>query len=103
MKQQSRASSFLRQIHTLPLSALRLSRGKHLLIVALSYGLGVSGLWFLFPLVHNGASMLLSIISAGFLFRYRGLLITLVLNVVAIILVYLFQTLYPATGRGKPG
>src|SRR6266568_6140203 len=79
-----RAISFLRQIHTLPLSALRLSRGKQLLIVALSYGLGVPGLWFFFPLVHNGASMLVPIISAGFLFRYRGLLITLVLNVVAI-------------------
>ena len=34
--------------------------------------------------------MLLSIISAGFLFRYRGLLITLVLNAAAICLLYFF-------------
>ena len=99
MKQQFRAISFLRQLHTLPLSALRLSKGKQLLIVALSYGLGVPGLWVLFPLVHNGASMLLPIISAGFLFRYRGLLITLVLNVVVILLVYLF--LLPESVSGQ--
>jgi len=83
-------SAFLREVYLAPLSALRLSRGKRLLIVVLSYGLAVPGLWWLFPLVHNGASMLLSIISACWLFRYRGLFITLVLNVIAILLVYLF-------------
>ncbi len=83
-------STFLRRILLSPLSALHLSRGKRLLIVTLSYGLAVPGLWLLFPVVHNGASMLLSIISASFLFRYRGLFITLVLDVVAIWLVYHF-------------
>ncbi|HLZ61571.1 MAG TPA: HAMP domain-containing sensor histidine kinase [Ktedonosporobacter sp.] len=90
MKPHTRANSFLGQIPTLPLSALRLSRGHQVLIVALSYGLAVPGLWLLYPLVHNGASLLLPIISASFLFRYRGLLITLALNVAAILLVYLF-------------
>jgi hypothetical protein len=83
-------STILQQILLSPYSALRLSRGKRLLIVALSYGLAVPGIWLLFPRVHNAASMLLSIISASFLFRYRGLLVTLVLNVVVLLLVYLF-------------
>ena len=90
MKQPDRVSAFPRQIHTLPLSWLSLSVGKRLLIVALSYGLGVAGLWFLFPLVHNGASMFLPIVSACWLFRYRGLLISLVLNGIAFQLTYLF-------------
>src|SRR4249920_84510 len=90
MKKPDRVSAFPRQIHTLPLSWLSLSVGKRLLIVALSYGLGVAGLWFLFPLVHNGASMFLPIISACWLFRYRGMLISLVLNGVAFQLTYFF-------------
>src|SRR5260370_37681879 len=90
MKQPDRVSAFPRQMHTLPLSWLSLSVGKRLLIVALSYGLGVAGVWFLFPLVHNGASMFLPIVSACWLFRYRGLLISLVLNGVAFHLTYVF-------------
>src|SRR5260221_9209454 len=90
MKQPDRVSAFPRQMHTLPLSWLNLSVGKRLLIVALSYGLGVAGIWFLFPLVHNGASMFLPIVSACWLFRYRGLLISLVLNGIAFQLTYLF-------------
>src|SRR5258706_1981362 len=90
MKQPDRVSAFPRQMHTLPLSWLSLSVGKRLLIVALSYGLGVAGLWFLFPLVHNGASMFLPIVSACWLFRYRGLLISLVLNGIAFQLTYIF-------------
>ncbi len=90
MKQPDRASAFLRQMHTLPLSWLSLSRGKRLLIVTLSYWLGVAGLWFLFPRTHNGASMFLPIVSACWLFRYRGMLMSLVLNGVAFQLTYLF-------------
>ena len=90
MKHPDRVSTFPRQMHTLPLSWLSLSVDKRLLIVVLSYGLGVAGLWFLFPLVHNGASMFLPIVSACWLFRYRGLLISLVLNGIAFQLTYLF-------------
>src|SRR5215472_3460258 len=90
MKQPAHVSGFLRQLHTFPLSWLSLSRGNRLLIVILSYGLGVPGLWFLFPLVHNGAMMFLPIVAACWLFRYRGLLVSLVLNGVAFQLTYLF-------------
>lgn len=90
MKQPDRARTFLRQIRLFPLSWLSLSRGKRLLIVTLSYWLGIAGLWFLFPLVHNGASMFLPIVSACWLFRYRGMLISLVLNGVAFQLTYFF-------------
>ncbi len=81
-------SAFLRQIYLFPLSSPNLSPGKRLLIVVLSYCLGEAGLWFLFPLVHNGATMFLPIISACWLFRYRGMLISLVLNGVAFQLTY---------------
>src|SRR5438874_7883243 len=90
MKQPDRVRAFLRQMRTLPLSWLSLSRGKRLLIVMLSYWLGVAGLLFLFPRVHNGASMFLPIISACWLFRYRGMFVSLVLNGVAFQLTYLF-------------
>jgi len=89
-KQQSRVSGSLKRIPTLPLAALRLSRSKRLLIVAFSYGLGIPGLLLLFPLVNNGAGLLLPIIAASFLFRYRGLLIALVLNIVVVLPLYLF-------------
>lgn len=71
-----------------PLSWLKLSRNKRLLIVALSYVPGIGGLWLLFPLVHNGASMYLPIVSACWLFRYQGLLVSLVLNGIAFQLSY---------------
>jgi len=90
MKQPDRTKAFLRQIHLFPLSWLSFSRGTRLLIVTLSYWLGVAGLWFLFPRVHNGASMFLPIVSACWLFRYRGLLISLVLNGIAFQLAYVF-------------
>src|SRR5215813_13231366 len=82
--------SFFRQVLLFLLSALHLSRGKRLLIVTICYGLAIPALWFLYPRLNNGASMLLPIISACWLFRYRGLFITLVLDVVAMVLVYLF-------------
>jgi signal transduction histidine kinase len=56
----------------------------------LSYVLGIVGLCYLFPLVHNGASMFLPIISTCWLFRYRGLLVSLILNGIAFQLTYIF-------------
>lgn len=85
------AKTVLRQLHLVPLSLLSLSRVKRLLLVTISYCLGVAGLWFLFPLAHNGASMFLPIVSACWLFRYRGLLISLLLNGVAFQLTYDFR------------
>jgi signal transduction histidine kinase len=90
MNRPHHAINSLRRIPTFPLSLLSLSRGKRLWIVVFSYVLGVSGLWFLFPLVHNGSSMFLSIVSTCWLFRYRGLLISLVLNGIAFQLTYIF-------------
>jgi signal transduction histidine kinase len=90
MKLPERISTFFQQVHTLPLSWLNFSRGKRLLIVACSYWLGIVGLWLLFPPTHNGSSMFLPIISACWLFRYRGLLISLVLNGAAFQLTYVF-------------
>src|SRR5579864_3569383 len=81
--------AFLQQVRMFPLSWLRFSRGSRLLFVALSYVLGVAGLWLLFPPTHNGATMFLPIASACWLFRYRGLLISLVLNGIAFQLTYL--------------
>src|SRR5216110_2829134 len=90
MKQLDQVRTLLRQTRTSPFSWLSLSRNKRLLIVVLSYILGEIGLWFLFPLVHNGASMFLPIITACWLFRYRGLLVSLVLNGIAFQLTYFF-------------
>ena len=88
MKQLDRARKLLWQTQMFPLSWLKLSRNKRLFIVALSYVLGIAGLWLLFPLVHNGASMYLPIVAACWLFRYRGLLISLILNGIAFQLSY---------------
>jgi signal transduction histidine kinase len=88
MKQLNYMGTFLRQIHIFPIYWLKLSLGKRLLIVVLSYIVGIVGLWFLFPLVHNGASMFLPIISACWLFRYRGLIVSLILNGIAFQLTY---------------
>ena len=90
MKQLDHARTLLRGMRVSPLSLLSLSRNKRLLIVVLSYILGEVGLWFLFPLVHNGASMFVPIITACWLFRYRGLLVSLVLNGIAFQLTYIF-------------
>src|SRR3989440_5770935 len=88
MKQPDHVRTFLRKIHLFPLSLLSLSRGKRLLIVILSYGLAIPGLWFFFPLVHNGASMIVSIICLCWLFRYRGLLISMLSTALAMWLIY---------------
>jgi signal transduction histidine kinase len=90
MKRLNRVCAFLRQMRTLPLTWLSLSRGTQLLLVALSYGLGIAGLWLLFPPTHNGATMYLPVVCACWLFRYRGLLVSLVLNGIAFQLTYLF-------------
>jgi signal transduction histidine kinase len=88
MKQPDHVRTFLRKIHLFPLSLLSLPRGTRLLIVILSYGLAIPGLWFFFPLVHNGASMIVSIICLCWLFRYRGLLISLFSTALAMWLIY---------------
>jgi len=67
--------------------------------VALSYGLAIPATWLLFPVVQNAGSILLPIISACWLFRYRGLFMTLTLNVVVLWLVYFF--LLPDTMSGQ--
>jgi signal transduction histidine kinase len=97
MKPPSRASRLLWHLSTLPLSALGLSRGKRVLIVAFSYAVAVPGLWFFLPQVHNAASMLVPIISACWLFRYRGLLICLPTILLAIWLIYLYLSPYALT------
>jgi signal transduction histidine kinase len=91
MKHCYRASYFLRQIHTFPLFLLNLSMSKRLLIVILSYGVAIPGLWFFFPRVNNGASMLLPVICLCWLFRYRGWLISICLDALALWLVYHYQ------------
>lgn len=88
MQQLDRARAFLRGIRMVPVSWLSLSRGRRLLVVTLSYVLGIAGLWLLFPLVHNGATMFLPIACACWLFYYRGLLVSLVLNGIAFQLSY---------------
>ena len=77
MKQSVHPGDWLWKIHLFPLSVLSFSRGKRLLIVLFSYGVAIPGLWFFFPRVDNAASMLLPIICLCWLFRYRGLLISL--------------------------
>jgi signal transduction histidine kinase len=78
----------LRKIQLLPLSLLSLSRGKRVLIVILSYGLAFPGLWFFFPRLQNGASMLVSIICLCWFFRYRGLLISIFSTALAMGVIY---------------
>ena len=90
MKRSGRASHILQQIRTLPLSWLGLAQGTRLLIVVFSYGVGLAGLWLLFPRTLNGAPMFLPIISACWLFRYRGLLASMLLNGIAFQLAYVF-------------
>jgi signal transduction histidine kinase len=94
MKQQRRTQVFIHTIQTLPLSWLNISLSKRLLLVALSYVVGIAGLWLLFPRTHNGASMFLPIVCACWLFRYRGMLASQVLNGVA------FQITYVMLLRG---
>src|SRR5438270_8363873 len=88
MKQPDRARIFLRKIHLFPLFLLSLSMSKRLIIVILSYGLAIPGLWFFFPRSHNAASMIVSIICLCWLFRYRGLLISMFSTALAMWLIY---------------
>ncbi len=89
MKQPDYVSIFLQKVHLLPLSWLNFSLSKRLLILAFSYWLGIGGLWLFFPPTHNGTTMFLPIVCACWLFRYRGLFLSLVLNGVAFQLTYL--------------
>lgn len=89
MKLPSGLRTFLRRVRLFPLSWLRLSLSGRLLFVALSYALGISGLWLLFPPTHDGSTMFLPIASACWLFRYRGLLVSLILNGIAFQLAYI--------------
>ncbi len=88
MKQGQSTGTFLWRIRTFPLSMLSLSMSKRLLVVLLSYGVGIPGLWFSFPRLNNAASMILPLICLCWLFSYRGLLISLVSTVGAIWLIY---------------
>ncbi|HLZ58618.1 MAG TPA: HAMP domain-containing sensor histidine kinase [Ktedonosporobacter sp.] len=87
MKHSVHPGDWLWKIHLFPLSVLSFSRGKRLLIVLFSYGVAIPGLWFFFPHVHNAASMLLPIICLCWLFRYRGLLISLCSSALALWLI----------------
>ncbi len=104
MKQYNRVRILLRLIHTSPLILLSLSLRIRLLIVILSYGVGVIGLWFIFPRLHVPASMGLPIICVCWLFRYRGLLVSLLSTVVVIWLAYYYlggSTLVDQTFVGR--
>ena len=90
MKQPDWAMTFLRNIQLFPLSLLSLSLGKRLLIVILSYGVAIPGLWFFFPRLHNAASMIVTIICLCWLFRYRGLLISIFSTALAMGLIYYY-------------
>jgi len=87
MKHSVHPGDWLCKIRLFPLSVLSFSRGKRLLIVLFSYGVAIPGLWFFFPHVHNAASMLLPIICLCWLFRYRGLLISLCSSALALWLI----------------
>jgi signal transduction histidine kinase len=88
MKQPHYLQTVYRNIQLFPLTLLSLSRGKRLLIATLSYGLAIPGLWFFFPLLHNGASMVVSVICLCWFFRYRGLLISIASSTLAMWLIY---------------
>lgn len=89
MKYADDTSVFLHRLRALPLSWLSLALSKRLLILVLSYILGMVGLWVLFPLVHNGVTMFLPIICACWLFRYRRFLVSILLNGIIFQLTYL--------------
>lgn len=93
-----RITALLRLFHTLPLSWLNLSWYKRFVLVVLSYVLGCAGLWYFFPRTLNGSSMFLPLICASWLFRYRGVLVSMVLNGLAFQITYvlLLQGTLPA-------
>jgi signal transduction histidine kinase len=86
--------TLIRSIHKVPLSWLNIPLYKRLLLVVLSYLAGIVGLVSLFPRTHNGASMFLPIICACWLFRYRGLIVSMIVNGLA------FQITYVLLLRG---
>ncbi len=80
MKQYNLLRKFLHRVSMLPLTLLTLSRVNRLLIVILSYVIGTIGLWYIFPPTRNGVIAFLPIITTAWLFRYRGMFISLVLD-----------------------
>ncbi len=90
MKQGNRVRALLARIQTFPLYLLNLSMAKRLLVVLFSHILGVAGLWFFFPVLHNAASMLLPLVCLCWLFSYRGLLLSLFSTGAAMFLAYHF-------------
>src|SRR5882724_7155529 len=88
MKLTDNVNIFMQKIYMFPLTLLRLSMRKRLLIVLITQGLGIAGLWFFFPVLNNAASMLLPIICLCWLFSYRGLLISLCSAAFAVLLIY---------------
>lgn len=99
MKYAHRVRVFYNQIHLIPLLLLRLSLGKRLFIVLLSYGVGIPGLWFFFPQLHNGASMLVTIVCLCWLFSYRGLLLSILSTAGAMLLVYHYLLRQPISDQ----
>ena len=89
MKQLEFLRVFGHWMRAFPLSWLYLSRSSRLGIVACVYVPATWGLWFLFPRTHNGSMMFLPIVVACWLFRYRGLLVSLVLNGLIFQLMYI--------------
>lgn len=90
LDQPGRIKDLLQQVQMFPLSWLKFSSGKRLAIVICSFLPAIIGLLIFFPLAHNGSSMFLTIVSTCWLFRYRGLLVSLLLNGVIFQLAYLF-------------
>jgi len=80
MKRLEYIRAALLYIGNIPLSWIHLSLSKRLLLVVFSYILGIVGLWLLFPPSHNGSTMFLPIVIACWLFRYRGLVVSMILN-----------------------
>jgi signal transduction histidine kinase len=88
MKKPERGWVLLHELHLLPLHWLNLSSSGRLLLVAFSYVLGIGGLWLFFPPTHDGSTMFLPIIFSCWLFRYRGLVASILLNGVAFQITY---------------
>ena len=78
-------------LRVLPNSWLSLEMRERVGMVALCYVIGGAGLWVLFPLTHNGATMFLPLACASWLFRYPGLLFSILLNGLVFQLTYLLQ------------
>jgi signal transduction histidine kinase len=88
MKLTDHMNIFLQKIYTFPLILLHLSMRKRLLIVLITHGLGIAGLWFFFPVLNDAASMILPIICLCWLFSYRGLLISFCSTSLTVLLIY---------------